>query len=362
MSRRPHAIVTVVLATLFAIGLVDEAQTATKYYERGDRLAAYQIHATSGDSSVISFERPSIIVLWATWSPASLTALDELLEGAPKGGIRWQVIPINVDAPVLNAVDTARVHAAAKTSGWNGPVWYDRGYSLMTEWGVLAIPTVAVTALGGTIDEIEHDWSPVLRDRLFALYFGALTDSFPGFVSEKSTEVCRKRAMTARWLWRIGKRVEAVASMQAVADSCSDLPNDVARLANWKWSLGGSMRRESAIRPLVEHDDASPWTSAAHAGWKYRQGDREGAIVHAERATELDSAFYPAWIQLAEFSESVGDSGKAVRAFTRAAQLNRFDGRALVLGARLAQSRGDLAEANRLLRSAVEARLGDTRP
>ena len=362
MSRWPSAIFMSVLLSAFAVGLAANAPAATRIYERGDRLAAQLVHATSGDSSVISFERPSIIVLWATWSPASLTALDELLDGAPKGGIRWQVIPINVDAPALNAADTARVHAAARSAGWNGPVWYDLGYELMKEWGVLAVPTVTVTALGGTIDEIEHDWSPVLRDRLFALYFGALTDSFPGFVSEKSTDQCRKRAMSARWLWRIGKRSEAVTTMQIVADSCADLPSDIARLANWKWSAGGSMRRESAIRPLVERDDASAWTLAARSGWRHRQGDRDGAIALATQSTKLDSAFYPAWIQLAEYSEAASDLTTTLRAYTRAAQLNRFDGRALALGARLAHSSGDLAEANRLLRLAVEARLKDAKP
>lgn len=122
------------------------------------------------------------------------------------------------------------------------------------------------------------------------------------------------------------------------------------------------MRRESAIKPLVEYADPNAWTIAAHASWKSRQGDREGAIALAARATELDSAFYPAWIQLAEFSESVGDPGETLRAYTRAARLNRFDGRALALGARMAHSRGDLTEANRLLRLAVESRFGDRRP
>ena len=335
---------------------------ATRHYDVGDRLTAHTLYTTDGTEKLVSFESPSIIILWSTWSPASLSALDEILDATPKGGIRWQIVPINVDAPFLSLSDTGRVNTAARSAGWPGPVWHDRGYQIMDDWGVLALPTVTITALGGAIDEIEHDWSPILRARLFVLYFGAVSDSFPGIMTPIASQPCRTKAEAARKLWRVGRKESAITLMQDVADSCTGLPNDLARLADWKWSVGDSIRQRVRIETLVQGDHQNAWTLCAQAALADRRGDDTSSVALCLRAIAVDSAFFPAWILLAERSRQIDDSITVRVAYARARELNRFDGRVLSLGARLAESRGDHVQSARLMRAAAEARLRSAVP
>jgi hypothetical protein len=345
-----------VIIVLLALGSVGQAHAATRSYDIGDRLTVQQLYATDGQEKVFSFENPSVVILWATWSSASLIALDEMLEGAPKGGIRWQIVPINVDAPALSSSDTIRVHAAARAAGWNGPVWHDRDYHLMDRLGVLSVPTVMFTALGGAIDEIEHDWSASLRDRLFVLYFGAFTDSFPGMVTSKVLPQCRSKAESARKLWRMEKKPSAIAIMQGVADSCAGLPSDMARLANWKWSVGDSIRHQAQIAGLVRSRETNAWTLTAQASLAARAREDSTAVGLCRDAIALDSSFFPAWALLTELSYRTADTTTARSAYDRARSLNHLDSRVLAFGSRLAESDGKIADAVRLVRAAVEAR------
>lgn len=342
---------------LLGMPLTQNPHAATRHYDIGDRVASIKVRATVGEERIFTLENPSIVILWSTSSPVSLTALEELLAGAPMGGIRWQIVPINVDAPSLNTSDTARVNAVARKAGWNGQVWHDQGYRVMDDWGVFSLPTVVFTSLGGRIDEIEHDWSPLIRVRLFALYFGAATDSFPGMTTPIATETCRYNAEDARRLWRMGKTKSAIARMRPVVDSCAGLPSDVARFADWVWSTGDSVRQRDEIERFLREAEQSAWTLCGRAGLAQRRGDCSLAVTLCRQSTMADSAFFPAWIQLAESARLCGDSALAVTAYNRARLLNRLDPRVLAFGAHLAEIRGEREEAARFLRAAVEARL-----
>lgn len=333
------------------------AQSATRNYDIGDRLTAASVWATDGTTQLITFERPSIIVLWAAWSPGSLTALGEIIKGAPQGGIRWQIIPINCDAPSLNSNDTARVHSVARTAGWHSPVLYDRGFELMDAWGVLANPTVVFTGLGGAIEEIEHDWSPVIRDRLFTIYFGAITDSFPGITTPITSAKCRSEAETARRLWRMGKKAGARKILEGAVDSCAGLSSDVARLANWVFSMGDSLKGREDVTRMLGSAYKSAWTNCASASLCSRRGACDSAIALCEEALREDSAFFPAWMLMAECKWRVGDTAGSIAAYERARALNRLDARVTNHGAAIAAARGELTDAARLIRLAVETRL-----
>lgn len=335
----------------------DAARCATRNYDIGDRLSAVQLQSTDGKSQLVNFERPTIAILWASWSPNSLTALREVLKAAPQGGIRWQILPINVDSPLASASDTAQIHAAARSVGLNGAVLYDRGYDVMERWGVLSIPTIVFTALGGEIDEIEHDWSPVLRDRLFTLYFGAITDSFPGITFPVASAKCITDTETARRLWRFGKTASARATMQKVADSCIGLPSDLARYANWIYSMGDSLKMRDQVSRMLNGPYQNAWTVCARAALASRRGQHDSAAALCQEAVVQDSAFFPAWIMMAESEWKAGDTSAAIEAHTRARDLNRHDPRVSVLGSQFAVARGEVQMAATMMRAAVEARL-----
>jgi hypothetical protein len=334
-----------------------DAFCTTRNFDIGDRLSAFSLMMHDGSEELLQFDRPTVVILWATWSPASVTALSELLRGAPQGGIRWQLLPVNVDAPSLNSSDTARINSAARSAGWNGAVLCDRGYSLMDHWGVLAVPTVAITGMGGIIDELEHDWSPVLRDRLFTLYFGAITDSFPGMTEPVATAECRAGAAAARQRWRLRQSGEAIESMRKIVDECDGLPIDVARYVHWACSEVGTAPSRVELDRVLERQPQNAWTLVARGTLEVREGSCSTAVEYCRIAATADSAFLPAWIQLAECLWKMHDTAGAAKALERARLLNRFDARVLALGANLAEARGEFPEAARLYRAAVEARM-----
>lgn len=352
-----YAAVAAILTTLS----VNRAAGASRHYDIGDRLPAVRLTALDGTKQIVSFERPTIVILWATWSPKSLTALGELLRNAPQGGVRWQVIPLNVDGPHVSSSNAAAVDSAARASGWNGPILYDDGYVAMDSWGVLGVPTVVFTGLGGAIDEIEHDWTPVLRDRLFSQYFGAITDSFPGVMTMPASRKCLDQSATARRLWRIGRSSDARNTMQRAVDSCVGIPRDVARLSNWISNSGDSLKLRAQIADMLQHANQNAWTFCARGALERRRGNREAAQELCYDALSQDSTFVPAWSLLAECSWESGDSLTAQAAYNRARSLNRMDARVLRTGALLAQARGEEREAARLMQAAVEARLRQRR-
>ncbi len=330
---------------------------STRAFGIGDQLSAQSVGATDGSTHIVAFDRPAVVVLWATWSPSSLTALSEIIKAAPQGGIRWQLLPINVDAPMLEDLDTARVHAAAKSAGWNGVVYHDRRYEIMDSWGILAIPTVMFTALGGAIEEVEHDWSPFLRDKLFAMYFGAITDSFPGIVLPVASARCRDDAAAARRLWRINRPADAITLMKRVSDSCVGVSSDRARLANWRWQSSDSIKARDQIRSSLRADEPNAWTVCADAAISLRLGDREAALDLSRKAAAMDSAFFPAWSVVAQAAWQTEDFALVENALQRMNTLYASHPSTLELGARLAERQGDVQRAVEMLRRAVEARI-----
>lgn len=349
-----------VVALLLAIGALafaGSSYASMRNYLVGDRLTARRVQTTGGARQQMTFENPSVVILWSTWSARSLEAFREIMKAAPASGSRWQIIPINVDAPSLNAADTARVHAAARDAGWHERVWHDDGYQLMDEWGVLSVPTVVFTGLGGFIDEIEHGWSPVIRDRLFTRYFGTATDSVGVDTIVETPTQCRAKAVGAQREWRTGDKRTAITLMRTVIDSCSDQPSALSRCADWLLVAGGGRRELIQMEQELWAAAQNEWTRCALAGLALDRRDCSAAVVLSQEAIILDSDFFPAWMLLAQSSRLCGDTVNAKEAYGRARGLNRHNSRVLALGAAMAESRGDTKAAARLMRASVEARL-----
>lgn len=337
------------------------AQAGTKVFERGDRMGAFQVRATTGETQIIPLDGPTVVIFWATWSPSSLVALKDILATAPKGGIRWRIVPINVDAPRLVADDTAAVHRAVRDAGWRGPIWSDHDYAIMDDWGVLSVPTILFVGLGGIVEEIEHDWSAAIRIRLFTLYFSSPSDSFPGMPTELASKSCRNKASEARRLWRQKFFESALKVLTPMIDLCPELPNDIGRYVSWRWSMGGAPRRGAdLLRLTAAHRDAV-WPLCAEASIMIRQGNCSTAVSLARQATDLDSAFSPAWILLAESAWRCRDTAGALLATERAAVLNRHDPKLLWLLAQMSEGAATTRETVRLWRRTVERRLQSSR-
>lgn len=361
-QRRVVLIKRITILGLMSIALaatvtVGTAYSSTRSYDIGDQVTAERIGVIDGSTQLIVFERPTVVLLWATWSESSLHAFSEIVKASPQGGVRWQVLPINVDAPQLSADDSARVHVAAKAAGWNGTIYHDRGYQIMDSWGTLSVPTVVFTALGGWIEEIEHHWSPGLRDKLFALYFGSITDSFPGIATPIASGKCLADASAARRLWRLNRPTDAIALMKRVSDSCIGVSSDIARLANWRWQSVDSMKSRDPILTSLRRQQPSAWSQCAEAAIYLRAGSRDSALALTQRAIALDSMYFPAWIVLGHVAWQMDDLATARTALRWMESLNRHHPATLEFGSRLSERSGNLAEATTLMQQAVLGRL-----
>lgn len=356
LSRRRWMRLALLLA-IVAVWSAPSGYAAMRNFDLGDPISTVELTALGGKSQLFSFERPSVVVFWASWSPLSQSALAELVAKAPKGGIRWQVVPINIDKPDVTAADTARLYTAARAAGWYGPLWYDREYRLVERWGIFSAPTVIITNLGGAIAELEHDWTRAIQTRLFTLYFGAITDSFPGLPDPPASEHCLAQAAMARRLWRLGQESGALARMRVVVDSCAGLPRDLARYAEWAWRAGDSLRLAMSLDSVLERGGETAWPLTLRAELAVRRHDTLSALDLTRRAIAADSLFAPAWIRLLTTSLAAGDTTTALAAYERLKTLCPQEPRVLAAGSILAERQGQITRAATRMRRAVEARL-----
>jgi len=102
---------------------------------------------------------PTVVLFWATWSPRSAEALADLQQIYSGSGV--SVAAINVDTEAENGELVAAVERAAQ--GTQFPVFIDRGLELYQEWGVVAVPSVALVDGTGRVVRTLDGYAPGQR-------------------------------------------------------------------------------------------------------------------------------------------------------------------------------------------------------
>ncbi len=100
---------------------------------------------------------PTVVLFWATWSPRSAEALADLQQLYARSGAA--VAAVNVDTGDGELV--AAVEKAARDTQF--PVFMDRGLELYQQWGVVAVPSMALVDGAGHVVSTLDGYAPGQR-------------------------------------------------------------------------------------------------------------------------------------------------------------------------------------------------------
>jgi len=323
----------------------------------GDRIEPFLRHPARGKAELWTPGVPTVVIFWARWSPQSVVALRDIVSAAPRSAVRWAIVPINVDRAVVSPREATAIDAAARKTGYQGPVWYDAGFELSRHWGMVAVPTVIVTGLGGTVELAQAGWTSARRDRLVSTYFGTANDTTPSVTVDSLLTRCRRDLAHSRFLWRHRAGDSAMALAARVQAACSTSADAPLLLAWWRWEKKDTLGARGAATAAIKADSTDPWSWVTLGAISERCGEFVEARRLAERALGLDSIFAPAWMIVARSSLEAGDTSSTRVAIAALERLSRHDPDLAVTRARLQEQAGDPRGAAAYWRSAVEGRL-----
>jgi len=100
-----------------------------------------------------------VVLFWATWSPRSAEALADAQQlHADKGVL---VAAVNVDTAAPDGPTPSAL--AQMTQDVDFPVLVDRGLALFEQWGVVAVPSLALVDGDGRVVHVLDGYAPGQR-------------------------------------------------------------------------------------------------------------------------------------------------------------------------------------------------------
>jgi hypothetical protein len=327
----------------------------------GDRAGSFVRHTVGGETRLWDPGGATVIVFWARWSRPSLDALRDIVAAAPRSAAHWEIVPINVDRAVLSPREAVAVEAAARKTGYEGPVWHDVEFERTRHWGLVATPTVLITGLGGVVEAMEVGWTADQRRRIVSTYFGAVNDTSPPLTIDTLRTRCRRELGLARLLWRSGADDSAFALAARAQVACPTLPDPSILQAWWHWEKRDTLAARAAATAAIAVDSVSPWAWVTMGEIELRCGRQAEARQLGQRALSLDSGFAPGWSILASSALEAGDTLLVRAAISVLEGRCRHDPEFAAARARLRERAGDASGAVADWRLAVEGRLREHR-
>lgn len=109
-------------------------------------------------------DKATILIFWASWSPRSTEALDDLQQLYEQHrGAGLRVVAINVEHQELSAEERAALVALVAASGWNFPVLMDERLTVFDQYGVVAVPSLILADGRGMVLELLDGYSNMTR-------------------------------------------------------------------------------------------------------------------------------------------------------------------------------------------------------
>jgi len=109
-------------------------------------------------------DKATILIFWASWSPRSTEALDDLQQFYEQHrGAGLQVVAVNVEHQELSAEERAALVALVAASGWSFPVLMDESLAVFDQYGVVAVPSLVLADGGGVVLELLDGYSNMTR-------------------------------------------------------------------------------------------------------------------------------------------------------------------------------------------------------
>ncbi|HUU45773.1 MAG TPA: hypothetical protein VM118_08570 [Acidobacteriota bacterium] len=348
--------VVVLLAVAGSLGTVASAGgEALQWLPAGGRIGAFSLVSADGAERYVAPRGGTVIVIWASWAPASIDALKDILPVARQNLMHWSVLPINVDAVAPSSPRRDQISALLRAeTGYRDTVWFDPGLELFDRWGVVAVPTVLITDAGGRAVVVERGWSAHVRERVFG---------FMGVGDHASTA---PDTALLRWggrlgdimqQWRQGRTAPATRELSPIRRSCPDWAAPRVFAAFWCWDVGDTACARNAAEKAMAADSTDPWAHTAAAVIQLRHRHYDLAARLAERAIGLDSTFAPAWSLLAQLALQDAREGDSWEALAVLGRLNPHNPAYDVIAAMLHERQGDTDSALTRWRRGLKRRL-----
>ncbi len=148
--------------------LVASPAAAFKRTAPGDPLKDFALSTPAGEPFRLSEhlgERATVLVFWAMWSPRSEEALGEfqaLYREHRERGL--QVVGVNVEHQDRDPGEAEKIGAWAAERGIAFPVVIDEDLAVFNDYGVVAVPSLALLGPDGTVRELLEGYSRMTRD------------------------------------------------------------------------------------------------------------------------------------------------------------------------------------------------------
>lgn len=327
LSRRIHwaAVVFVFVAAVWGCGQVRAANPALYTFDTGNPVGAMRLEAADGSPRLIVASVATITIFWASWSPESIQALQEISRSVAEGAMfHWRILPINVDGFRLPASDRDSLAALARAVGCRDTVWFDPGFEVLARMGVVTIPTTVMTGLGRRITLAVRGWSPAIQARLLSL-IGAVAGPSGESTTDTALAPCAVEFFKARRLHWGGRMLRATRTLVGVERSCPQAAFPLVLHAAWAWEARDTAIARRAADAALAADSTDPWAWMARGLIHSRRGEFELAGSHAESAFALDASFAPALHLLASTALARGDRPAAWAAWSKLGDYNRAD-------------------------------------
>lgn len=307
----------------------------------GWRPTPFELAAVGGVRQRWNFGRPSIFLFWATWSPASMEAMADILAALPNSGVSWQFFPMNVDHAGQEAFSDSAAVRAAREIGYRDPVWVDSGLVQMRAFGIERIPALIFTGISGEITQVITKWDDESRLHVQRDQLGGYEDTVraPTVPPDTARQRARNLLGAARRSWQSGNQTLAIQSASRATHADPTCTPAHLHLALWRWqrgdSAGARLSAENALRADTLDVDALVMRAQMH----WSQGNEKSATPMMRRALELDSAAIAAWRHIGWHEAKNGKTDAAEAAIERIRALNPHDWGIPLIRAVLAERR-----------------------
>ncbi len=331
-SNIKNASISYFLIFLIAVLFVPSATAAFRYLHEGMKLPSIDSKDILTDEQVssekiIKDNNMLIVVFWATWSKRSIEELHALKEirlqypDAP-----FKIIAVNVESQIMSAELRQEVINYSQELDLPFPVIIDNKLEIFYQFGVIAVPSTAITDTIGVMRYGPAGFSLTTHDLII--------DSIDVILGKKDiadTTLVLKKGY---------------------------LPNlKSSRYYNLALNLKNKRMYERALANVeisIQNDSLFPVPYSLKGELYIALQEDDKALVNYKKAVELDSTFVAAWSGLGELYLKMGQIDSAVISLNRALALDEFFTPAMMNLALCYSKQGNNDKALELLKTVLE--------
>ena len=325
-------IIYFVLLTLPGVLWVPSATAAFKYLHEGMKIpevSGINVYDNQKVSSEVYLSENNmlIIVFWATWSKRSIDELEALKEIANENtGLKFKIIAVNVEGQDLTPAAKTVVQRKTQELDLPFPAINDESLSIFYSFGVIAVPSTAITDTTGVMRFGPAGFSLTTRDLIedsIKVLLGL--EEAPTIVAVKGYKPNNKSRRYYNLALNLTfKRMyeRALSNIDLAVEADSKFPSP--------YSLRGEIFSKTDKTTLAIESytkavslDSEFVAAKAGLGHAYLQANQLDSAFHYLQATlKLDDSYTPAFLDLGLCLSQMGKDQEALDSLKSAQELN----------------------------------------